>query len=89
LPQAPLSPSLSSRRFTKNLLKPGSAAEIRQTACSAVRQSAVTVSGPAWTVKKSIKKMGGKRITHLSDQVPAHASSQKTRSLCFVQIRLG
>uniref|UniRef100_H2LSZ8 Dedicator of cytokinesis 10 n=1 Tax=Oryzias latipes TaxID=8090 RepID=H2LSZ8_ORYLA len=29
----------SSRRFTKNLLKPGSAAEIRQTACSAVRQS--------------------------------------------------
>uniref|UniRef100_A0A3B3C7N5 Dedicator of cytokinesis C/D N-terminal domain-containing protein n=1 Tax=Oryzias melastigma TaxID=30732 RepID=A0A3B3C7N5_ORYME len=29
----------STRRFTKNLLKPGSAAEIRQTACSAVRQS--------------------------------------------------
>lgn len=34
----------SSRRFTKNLLKPGSAAEIRQTACNAVRHSAVTVS---------------------------------------------
>uniref|UniRef100_A0A8B9RJW5 Dedicator of cytokinesis 10 n=1 Tax=Astyanax mexicanus TaxID=7994 RepID=A0A8B9RJW5_ASTMX len=29
----------SSRRFTKNLLKPGSAAEIRQTASSAVRNS--------------------------------------------------
>uniref|UniRef100_A0A3B3VFI8 Uncharacterized protein n=1 Tax=Poecilia latipinna TaxID=48699 RepID=A0A3B3VFI8_9TELE len=36
----------STRRFTKNLLKPGSAAEIRQTACNAVRHSAVTVSGP-------------------------------------------
>uniref|UniRef100_A0A3Q3LQD9 Dedicator of cytokinesis 10 n=1 Tax=Mastacembelus armatus TaxID=205130 RepID=A0A3Q3LQD9_9TELE len=36
----------SARRFTKNLLKPGSAAEIRQTACNAVRHSAVTVSGP-------------------------------------------
>uniref|UniRef100_A0A672HTT0 Dedicator of cytokinesis 10 n=1 Tax=Salarias fasciatus TaxID=181472 RepID=A0A672HTT0_SALFA len=34
----------STRRFTKNLLKPGSAAEIRQTACNAVRHSAVTVS---------------------------------------------
>ncbi|KAL7851522.1 hypothetical protein AOLI_G00218780 [Acnodon oligacanthus] len=33
----------SSRRFTKNLLKPGSAAEIRQTASSAVRNSTVTV----------------------------------------------
>uniref|UniRef100_A0A3B1JCS5 Uncharacterized protein n=1 Tax=Astyanax mexicanus TaxID=7994 RepID=A0A3B1JCS5_ASTMX len=32
----------SSRRFTKNLLKPGSAAEIRQTASSAVRNSTVT-----------------------------------------------
>eukprot|EP00064_Thunnus_orientalis_P022602 superscaffoldBa00007767_g22808 len=31
----------STRRFTKNLLKPGSAAEIRQTACNAVRHSAV------------------------------------------------
>uniref|UniRef100_A0A3Q2P1E8 Dedicator of cytokinesis 10 n=1 Tax=Fundulus heteroclitus TaxID=8078 RepID=A0A3Q2P1E8_FUNHE len=29
----------STRRFTKNLLKPGSAAEIRQTACNAVRHS--------------------------------------------------
>ncbi|TKS81025.1 hypothetical protein D9C73_015129 [Collichthys lucidus] len=35
----------STRRFTKNLLKPGSAAEIRQTACNAVRHSAVTLSG--------------------------------------------
>ncbi|KAL6467680.1 hypothetical protein MHYP_G00233570 [Metynnis hypsauchen] len=35
----------SSRRFTKNLLKPGSAAEIRQTASSAVRNSTVTVGG--------------------------------------------
>uniref|UniRef100_A0A8C5HBS2 Dedicator of cytokinesis protein 10 n=1 Tax=Gouania willdenowi TaxID=441366 RepID=A0A8C5HBS2_GOUWI len=34
----------SSRRFTKNLMKPGSAAEIRQTASNAVRHSAVTVS---------------------------------------------
>uniref|UniRef100_A0A3B5PWB9 Uncharacterized protein n=1 Tax=Xiphophorus maculatus TaxID=8083 RepID=A0A3B5PWB9_XIPMA len=41
----------STRRFTKNLLKPGSAAEIRQTACNAVRHSAVTVSGPPWIVK--------------------------------------
>lgn len=42
----------STRRFTKNLLKPGSAAEIRQTACNAVRHSAVTVSSrPAWIVK--------------------------------------
>ncbi|KAI3353750.1 hypothetical protein L3Q82_004982 [Scortum barcoo] len=32
----------STRRFTKNLLKPGAAAEIRQTACNAVRHSAVT-----------------------------------------------
>uniref|UniRef100_A0A8C9ZMK4 Dedicator of cytokinesis 10 n=1 Tax=Sander lucioperca TaxID=283035 RepID=A0A8C9ZMK4_SANLU len=29
----------STRRFTKNLLKPGTAAEIRQTACNAVRHS--------------------------------------------------
>uniref|UniRef100_A0A3Q2XK05 Dedicator of cytokinesis C/D N-terminal domain-containing protein n=1 Tax=Hippocampus comes TaxID=109280 RepID=A0A3Q2XK05_HIPCM len=36
--------SESTRRFTKNLLKPGSAAEIRQTACNAVRHSAVAVS---------------------------------------------
>uniref|UniRef100_A0A8C2XIG5 Dedicator of cytokinesis 10 n=1 Tax=Cyclopterus lumpus TaxID=8103 RepID=A0A8C2XIG5_CYCLU len=36
----------STRRFTKNLLKPGTAAEIRQTACNAVRHSAVTVSRP-------------------------------------------
>ncbi|KAL7842733.1 hypothetical protein SRHO_G00244220 [Serrasalmus rhombeus] len=36
----------SSRRFTKNLLKPGSAAEIRQTASSAVRNSTVTCPGP-------------------------------------------
>uniref|UniRef100_A0A3B4A3N3 Dedicator of cytokinesis C/D N-terminal domain-containing protein n=1 Tax=Periophthalmus magnuspinnatus TaxID=409849 RepID=A0A3B4A3N3_9GOBI len=36
----------STRRFTKNLLKPGSAAEMRQTACNAVRLSAVTVSTP-------------------------------------------
>lgn len=42
----------SNRRFTKNLLKPGSAAEIRQTACNAVRHCAVTVSNrPAWIVK--------------------------------------
>ncbi|CDQ93360.1 unnamed protein product [Oncorhynchus mykiss] len=34
----------STRRFTKNLLKPGSAAEIRQTASNAVRHSAMTVS---------------------------------------------
>ncbi|KAM7413071.1 hypothetical protein PAMA_020448 [Pampus argenteus] len=33
----------STRRFTKNLLKPGSAAEIRQTACNAVRHSAVAL----------------------------------------------
>uniref|UniRef100_A0A3Q2D8N4 Uncharacterized protein n=1 Tax=Cyprinodon variegatus TaxID=28743 RepID=A0A3Q2D8N4_CYPVA len=33
----------STRRFTKNLLKPGSAAEIRQTACNAVRHSIATV----------------------------------------------
>uniref|UniRef100_A0A1A8QWM8 Dedicator of cytokinesis 10 n=1 Tax=Nothobranchius rachovii TaxID=451742 RepID=A0A1A8QWM8_9TELE len=36
----------STRRFTKNLLKPGSAAEIRQTACNAVRHSAVTQEKP-------------------------------------------
>ncbi|XP_049334628.1 dedicator of cytokinesis protein 10 isoform X4 [Astyanax mexicanus] len=36
----------SSRRFTKNLLKPGSAAEIRQTASSAVRNSTVTQEKP-------------------------------------------
>ncbi|XP_072319395.1 dedicator of cytokinesis protein 10 isoform X2 [Eucyclogobius newberryi] len=36
----------STRRFTKNLLKPGSAAEIRQTACNAVRLSAVTQEKP-------------------------------------------
>uniref|UniRef100_A0A3B3WVU5 Dedicator of cytokinesis C/D N-terminal domain-containing protein n=1 Tax=Poecilia mexicana TaxID=48701 RepID=A0A3B3WVU5_9TELE len=42
----------STRRFTKNLLKPGSAAEIRQTACNAVRHSAVTVSGPLWIQEK-------------------------------------
>uniref|UniRef100_A0A8C5C5Y8 Dedicator of cytokinesis 10 n=1 Tax=Gadus morhua TaxID=8049 RepID=A0A8C5C5Y8_GADMO len=34
--------SESTRRFTKNLLKPGSAAELRQTACSAVRLSTST-----------------------------------------------
>lgn len=33
----------SNRRFTKNLLKPGSAAEIRQTACNAIRNSTITV----------------------------------------------
>uniref|UniRef100_A0AAQ4R3K3 Dedicator of cytokinesis 10 n=1 Tax=Gasterosteus aculeatus aculeatus TaxID=481459 RepID=A0AAQ4R3K3_GASAC len=32
----------STRRFTKNLLKPGTAAEIRQTASNAVRHAAVT-----------------------------------------------
>uniref|UniRef100_A0A8C2XF59 Dedicator of cytokinesis 10 n=1 Tax=Cyclopterus lumpus TaxID=8103 RepID=A0A8C2XF59_CYCLU len=36
----------STRRFTKNLLKPGTAAEIRQTACNAVRHSAVTQEKP-------------------------------------------
>ncbi|XP_060761807.1 dedicator of cytokinesis protein 10 isoform X2 [Neoarius graeffei] len=36
----------STRRFTKNLLKPGSAAEIRQTASSAVRISALTQEKP-------------------------------------------
>ncbi|MFT7803755.1 dedicator of cytokinesis protein 10 isoform X2 [Arapaima gigas] len=36
----------SSRRFAKNLLKPGSAAEIRQTACSAVRHTAVPQEKP-------------------------------------------
>uniref|UniRef100_A0A8C5H8K9 Dedicator of cytokinesis 10 n=1 Tax=Gouania willdenowi TaxID=441366 RepID=A0A8C5H8K9_GOUWI len=36
----------SSRRFTKNLMKPGSAAEIRQTASNAVRHSAVTQEKP-------------------------------------------
>ncbi len=33
----------STRRFTKSLLKPGSAAEIRQTASNAVRNATVTV----------------------------------------------
>ncbi|XP_058489486.1 dedicator of cytokinesis protein 10 isoform X4 [Solea solea] len=36
----------STRRFTKNLLKPGSAAEMRQTASNAVRQSALTQEKP-------------------------------------------
>lgn len=36
----------STRRFTKNLLKPGTAAEIRQTASNAVRHSAVTQEKP-------------------------------------------
>ncbi|XP_062844216.1 dedicator of cytokinesis protein 10 isoform X2 [Trichomycterus rosablanca] len=36
----------STRRFTKNLLKPGSAAEIRQTASSAVRISALSQEKP-------------------------------------------
>lgn len=36
----------STRRFTKNLLKPGSAAEIRQTACDAVRRSTATQEKP-------------------------------------------
>uniref|UniRef100_A0AAY5L4U1 Dedicator of cytokinesis 10 n=1 Tax=Esox lucius TaxID=8010 RepID=A0AAY5L4U1_ESOLU len=36
----------STRRFTKNLLKPGSAAEIRQTASNAVRHSAITQEKP-------------------------------------------
>lgn len=55
----------STRRFTKNLLKPGSAAEIRQTACNAVRHSAVTVSRPVWIVEKRKKNMVvvEKRIT--------------------------
>lgn len=44
----------STRRFTKNLLKPGSAAEIRQTACNAVRHCAVTVSTPLWIVRRKI-----------------------------------
>ncbi|CAB1426213.1 unnamed protein product [Pleuronectes platessa] len=43
----------STRRFTKNLLKPGSAAEIRQTASNAVRHSAVTVSEPRGEREKS------------------------------------
>lgn len=33
----------STRRFTKSLLKPGSAAEIRQTASNAVRNATITV----------------------------------------------
>lgn len=33
----------STRRFTKSLLKPGSAAEIRQSASNAVRNATVTV----------------------------------------------
>lgn len=55
----------STRRFTKNLLKPGSAAEIRQTACNAVRHSAVTVSRPVRIVEKRKKNMVvvEKRIT--------------------------
>ncbi|KAM7399275.1 hypothetical protein PAMP_018556 [Pampus punctatissimus] len=40
----------STRRFTKNLLKPGTAAEIRQTACNAVRHSAVAPHYPASTL---------------------------------------
>ncbi|KAJ8280350.1 hypothetical protein GJAV_G00053510 [Gymnothorax javanicus] len=36
----------STRRFTKNLLKPGTAAEIRQTASNAVRHSAVAQEKP-------------------------------------------
>uniref|UniRef100_A0A4W5Q308 Dedicator of cytokinesis 10 n=1 Tax=Hucho hucho TaxID=62062 RepID=A0A4W5Q308_9TELE len=36
----------STRRFTKNLHKPGSAAEIRQTASNAVSHSAVTQEKP-------------------------------------------
>ncbi|XP_056612154.1 dedicator of cytokinesis protein 10 isoform X2 [Triplophysa dalaica] len=36
----------SNRRFTKNLLKPGSAAEIRQTACNAIRNSTITQEKP-------------------------------------------
>uniref|UniRef100_A0A3B3XPJ3 Uncharacterized protein n=1 Tax=Poecilia mexicana TaxID=48701 RepID=A0A3B3XPJ3_9TELE len=52
----------STRRFTKNLLKPGSAAEIRQTACNAVRHSAVTVSGPLWIVIYIYIWWRGKRV---------------------------
>ncbi|CAF97481.1 unnamed protein product [Tetraodon nigroviridis] len=46
----------SSRRFTKNLLKPGTAAEARQAASSAVRHAAVTVSTTA-RVRRGGRKM--------------------------------
>lgn len=54
----------SSRRFTKNLLKPGTAAEIRQTACNAIRHSAVTVrrTGRVWR--------GGKMVAVKNESPP-------------------
>lgn len=59
----------STRRFTKNLLKPGTAAEIRQTASNAVRHAAVTVSGTRVDCGNMVGCVGGKkrkkkRITH-------------------------
>ncbi|CAL8353718.1 unnamed protein product [Lota lota] len=47
--------SESTRRFTKNLLKPGTAAEIRQTASNAVRHSATTVSKRASTQCSTVR----------------------------------
>ncbi|KAG8002015.1 hypothetical protein GBF38_012333 [Nibea albiflora] len=47
----------STRRFTKNLLKPGSAAEIRQTACNAVRHSAVTSRRPEYATAITVRPL--------------------------------
>lgn len=59
----------SSRRFTKNLLKPGTAAEIRQTACNAVRHSAVTVSTTA-------RVCGGKMVAVKNVSPPVGEKNQ-------------
>uniref|UniRef100_A0A3Q3FGR6 Uncharacterized protein n=1 Tax=Kryptolebias marmoratus TaxID=37003 RepID=A0A3Q3FGR6_KRYMA len=48
-------PLPSCRRFTKNLLKPGSAAEIRQTACNAVRHSAAQDRRPSASTSCSLR----------------------------------
>lgn len=78
----------SSRRFTKSLLKPGSAAEIRQTASNAVRNATLTVRRADSDRARSIgfiSVLFAGRATQLCRENRTVSGSPREERICFVK----